>query len=108
MSVKALPEAIAFDEEGIKKLKSKVVASLPKDSEQVEITSIEMDSVVINGNHTCEITVSFLLFAQRFRMSALIAQIGKQEFIAETSAHPADFDKVHSIFRASLCSLQWL
>lgn len=108
IAVEPLTQPFGFDEEGITRLKEKARSLVPKDAEQVEFKGEQSNAVMIGGHETHEVTVSFVLFGQRLKMGVLFANTATQQLRFRTIAHPDTFDAVHSTFRSSLCSWQWL
>ena len=106
--VEPLKEPFAFDEEGVKKLKEKARSLVPQDAEKVEFAGEQSNAMTIGGHDTYEVTFAFVLFGQHYKMGFLFANTDKQQMRFRTIARPADFDAVHSVFRSSLCSWQWL
>lgn len=108
IAVEPLTQPFAFDEEGITKLKEKARSLVPRDAEQVEFTGEQSNAVMIGGHEAHEVTLSFVLFGQPFKMAVLFANIAPQQMRFRTIAHRDAFDAVHTTFRSSLCSWQWL
>ena len=108
IAVEKLAQPFAFDEEGKQKLKEKARALVPKDAEEVQFIGDQSNPIMIGGHDTYEVTLSFILFGERYKMGLLFAHIGAQQMRFRTIARPEDFDAVHSTFRSSLCSWQWL
>lgn len=103
-----LAEEYQLDEKLVAKLKEDLVRSLPKTSTQVEVVSEVSDALMINGHKTYEITIGYQNYGQRYRLSVLYANLGRQQLRCRVLARASDFDQVHREFSASLCSLQWL
>jgi hypothetical protein len=108
IAVEKLAQPFAFDEEGKQKLKEKARDLVPKDAEEVQFIGDQSNPIMIGGHDTYEVTLSFILFGQHYKMGLLFAHIGGQQMRFRTIARPEDFDAVHSTFRSSLCSWQWL
>lgn len=103
-----LAEEYQLDQKLVAKLKEDLVRSLPKTSTQVEVVSEVSDALMINGHKTYEITIGYQNYGQRYRLSVLYANLGRQQLRCRVLARASDFDQVHREFSASLCSLQWL
>ena len=95
-----LTEGFAFDEN--------LVRSLPKSSTEIQLVSEVNDTLLINGHKTYEVTIGYQNYGQKYRISVLFANLGRQQLRFRVFARASDFDQVHRDFTASLCSLQWL
>ena len=104
----SMAEEYEFDEKLIQKLKEDLVRGLPKSSTQVQIVSEVNDTLLINGHKTYEVTIGYQNFGQKYRLSVLFTNFGRQQLRFRVLARASDFDQVHRDFTASLCSLQWL
>jgi len=100
------PITTAFDEEGMKELTQKVLASLPQGSQKVTIVSQEKDPLRINGKETFGLTVSYIFFGQSVTTSVIFCNRGKEELEFKLFCHSADFAELNKLFRGSLYSLQ--
>ena len=109
-TIESIPMAdeYQFDEKLIKKLKEDLVRSLPKSSTEIQLVSEVNDTLLINGHKTYEVTIGYQNYGQKYRISVLFANLGRQQLRFRVLALAADFDQVHRDFIASLCSLQWL
>ena len=109
-TIESIPMAdeYQFDEKLIKKLKEDLVRSLPKSSTQIQLVSEVNDTLLINGHKTYEVTIGYQNYGQKYRISVLFANLGRQQLRFRVLARASDFDQVHRDFTASLCSLQWL
>jgi hypothetical protein len=108
MQIVPMAEEYRFDEQLIEKLKEDLVRSLPKSSTKIEVISEVNDALLINGHTTYEVTISYQNYGQKYRLSMLFANLGRQQLRFRVLARDSDFDQVHRDFTASLCSLQWL
>ena len=97
----------AFDEPTKKALQEQTLAAIPADSQNVEIVSDESDPVLVNNNHTYEVTVAYTAFGQEFMMSIVYLNLKDTQLRFRTLARKSDFEKVHAAFRGSICSWQW-
>src|SRR4030095_282463 len=103
-----MAEEYQLDEKLITKLKEDLVRSLPKSSTQVQIVSEVNDTLLITGHTTYEVTIGYQNYGQKYRISVLFANFGRQQLRFRVFARASDFDQIHRDFTASLCSLQWL
>jgi len=109
-TIESIPMADEYqlDEKLIKTLKEDLVRSLPKSSTQIQVVSEVNDTLLINGHKTYEVTIGYQNYGQKYRISVLFANLGRQQLRFRVFARASDFDQVHRDFTASLCSLQWL
>jgi hypothetical protein len=103
-----LAQPFSFDPEGAKTLREETLRQIPKESEQISFVSEGPDSLVLGGHETYLVTVSFVQFGERYRMSVLFANAGKQQLRFKCLGPAKDFDAADRLFRGSLCSWQWL
>ena len=101
-----LPITAVFDEEGMKQLTSKVLASVPQGSQKVTIVSQEKDPLRINGKETFGLTVSYIFFGQAVTTSVIFCNRGKEQLEFKLFCHSADFAELNKLFRGSLYSFQ--
>ena len=66
-----LPVPQVFDEPTMKALQEKVLASVPKGSQDVTLVSEQKDPVTLNGHETYEVTVAYKFYGQDFQISVL-------------------------------------
>jgi hypothetical protein len=97
-----------FDEARMKALKAGMLSMLPKDSREVEIEEPKMNGILINGHPTCELVVTFVLFAQTFQNSILYVDLGQSEIHFKLSCLKSDFGALHKAFAQSWYTWQWL
>lgn len=98
---------VQFDDESLKQLHTSFLSLLPKDSEQPEIVAEQKNPVMINAHETYDITASFTLHSQRYRLSVLFVNLEHEQIRCKVMALPEDFEQAHRAFLTSLCSLQW-
>ena len=55
----------------MKALQEKVLASVPKGSQDVTLVSEQKDPVTLNGHETYEVTVAYKFYGQDFQISVL-------------------------------------
>lgn len=102
-----LSGAQKFDAATIKTLQDQVLASLPKEAQQPAIIGEENSPIMINGQPTYEVTIGYTLFGQEYQVSVLFVNLPDTQLRFRVAARKQDFEKVHRLFRGSLCSLQW-
>lgn len=103
-----LAQPFSFDQEGTKTLREETLRQIPKESQQIDIVSEELNSFSLCGHETYAVTVSFVQFGRRYRMSMLFANGGNQQLRFKCLGYADDFDAALRLFRGSLFSWQWL
>lgn len=97
-----------LDEETVKALQAQVLASVPKDSQNVTLVSEEKNPFRINQHETYAITISYVAFGQEFQRWVLFLNLPDTQVRFRFTARKADFDKGQKAFRASLFSWKWI
>jgi hypothetical protein len=89
-------------------LVQRALHSVPPQSQNVTIVQ-QLDSpVIMNGNPTLEVIVSYENFGQLFHKSTLFLHLPDAEVVFRLTARKSDFESLHNTFRKSLISWQWL
>lgn len=101
-----LPAPQAFDEPTIKSLREKALATLPPESQQVEIISETPNLVILSGNQSYSFIISYQAFGQHFMTGLIYVHYPDTQLRFRTVARKADFEKIHEAFRASLFAWQ--
>lgn len=96
-----------LDEETMKALKAQVLASVPKESQNVVLVAEEKNPFRINQKETYSVTVSYAAFGQEFQRSVLFLNLEDAQLRFRVTARKSDFEKVQKAFRGSLFSMQW-
>lgn len=104
---KAGAAPVALDAPGMKSLRSRAEALLPRGTQEVEFLSETKNAVTISGHETYEATFEYALFGQKFRTCVLFAFLGDRVMTVQVSAHPDDFPAVYQAFHSSLFSFHW-
>lgn len=108
MAQAPLPAPQDFDEATMKVLQERVLKSVPADSHDVTVATVEKNPLMINQHETFEVTVAYQLYGERYNRSVLFMNLPDTQLTFSFIARKSDFDKLHAAFRGSLCSLQWL
>jgi hypothetical protein len=103
-----LPKPQNFDDQTMKFLQEKAIASVPSDSQEVTVVSAEKNPLMINQHETFEVIVAYQLYGERYQQSVLFMNLSDTQLTFRLVARKTDFEKLHRAFRGSLCSLQWL
>jgi hypothetical protein len=93
-----------LDESVQKSLGQKLIANLPAGSQLVKVEQEIESPLLVNGNRTFEVIVSYQLMGEKFIRSALFANLPDVQLIFRFTARKDDFDPLHREFRASILS----
>lgn len=96
-----------LDEKVGKALEQEFIASLPPGSQFVTVVSEEQNPVLLNGNRSFELTVSYQLMGEKFLRSALFVNLADTQLIFRLTARKDDFESLHRGFRISISSWHW-
>ncbi len=103
-----LPQPETFDEATIKLLQGRALTFVPPNAQGVAFVGDERNPIAINGQPTYEVTLQYQFYGEQYEMSMLFADLAQVRLRCQVIAKKKDFAKIHMLFRASLCSLQWL
>jgi len=107
MAQAPLPAPQNFDEPTMKLLQERVLQSLPRDSHDVKVLTVEKNPLMINQHETFEVTVGYQFYGEEYCRSMLFMNLPDTQLTFSFVARKGDFDNLHQAFRRSLCSLQW-
>lgn len=93
-----------LDENVRKSLEEKLVANLPSGSQLVKIEQEIESPLLLNGNRTFEVILSYQLMGEKFCRSALFAMLPDVQLTFRFTARKDDFEPLHREFRASILS----
>lgn len=96
-----------LDEACVKELAQRALRSVPAESQNVSIVQQQENPVVIDGNPTVEIVLSYEAYGEAFRKSLLFLHLPDSELVFKLTARNADFEALHNVFCRSLFSWQW-
>ena len=103
-----LPKPQRFDEATVKALEQQVVSTLPPNSDAVTVIKSEQNSLILNGNLSLEVVVSYNTLGSAFQRSVLFLNSPGTQLIFKVSARKKEFERVYSAFRSSILTWQWL
>jgi len=64
--------------------------------------------VLLDGNGSVEITVSYQLMGEKFLRSAIFVNLPHAQLVFRLSARKDDFQPLHRDFKASILSWHWV
>lgn len=97
-----------LDESARSALKEKVIAELPAGSQFAKIEQETESPILLGGQPTFELLVSYQLIGETFHRSILVANRSDNQWSFRFTAKKADFEPLRNEFRRSLLSWQWL
>jgi len=97
-----------LDENTIKLLEQQFVASLPAGSQFVKIEEEVPNSVLLDGNASFEVTVSYQSMGEKFLRSAFFVNLKDTQLMFRLTARKDDFQALHREFKASMFSWHWI
>jgi len=98
----------ALDENVRNSLKERVLVSVPGGSQLVKLERETESPILLSGNPTFEIIVSYHLMGEKFFRSTLFSNVGDIQMTFRCSARKDDFERVYQEFRISLLSWHWI
>ena len=108
INVAPLGKPQAFDENSIKLLEQQLLEALPEGSQFAKVEEATVNSVLVGGNESVEITLSYQLMGEKFLKSALIVNLKDAQLVFRLTAKKADFPALHRDFKSSIFSWHWI
>lgn len=96
-----------LDEKAIKTFEQQFIASLPVGSQFVKIEQEISNSVLLDGNASFEVTVSYQSMGEKFLRSAIFVNLTDTQLMFRFSARKDDFASLHQTFKSSILSWHW-
>lgn len=103
-----MPQPGSFDEEGLKKLASEAVGTVPAGSVDITVVSEEKNPLIIQGKETFLVTLTYTFYGQQYSRSILFLNRAKDQIRSQLTCRPADFKELQRAFLASQYSWQHL
>jgi hypothetical protein len=89
-------------------LEQEFIAKLPPDSQLVTVVSEEQNPVLLDGNRSFEVIVSYQVMGEKFLRSAIFANLRDAQLIFRLTARKDDFEPLHREFKMSISSWHWM
>jgi hypothetical protein len=102
----SLPQPASFDDETVRKLVDEALASVPKGSTDIQVTSQEKNPLMIQRKETLLLTVTYNFYGQSYSRSILFLNRGKEQVRFQLICHQADFNELQKAFLGSQYSWQ--
>ena len=96
-----------IDDTAIKSLAEKCLSELPVGSQFAKIEEQTSNPVLLGGNESAEITVSYQITGEKFVRSTLVVNLNDTQLIFRLTAKKNDFSSLHRDFKTSLFSWHW-
>lgn len=97
-----------LDESTIKVLEQQIVGALPASSDSVAVLKREQNPVILDSNRSFELVLSYNALGTSFQRSVLFIDTSTTRLVFKLTSRRSDFDKLNSIFRASILTWQRL
>lgn len=97
-----------FDEAAVKAFEEQVLRAAPPGSQSVQIVKREENPVVMGGNLSFGVVISYQALGQTFQRSMVVVNCPNTQLILRFTAPKADYDTFNSDFRRSLSSWEWI
>jgi len=107
IEVSALDKPQPLDENAHKVLKEQILASLPVGSQFAKVEEEATNPVLLNGNESFEVTVSYQSIGEKFFKSALFVNLKDTQLKFRLTARKDDFQALHREFKSSILSWHW-
>jgi len=107
ITVTPLSKPQPLDENTRTALREQFIASLPVGSQFAKVEEEVTNSVLLNGNESSEITVSYQSTGEKFLRSALFVNLKDAQLMFRLTARKDDFQALHRDFKSSIFSWHW-
>ena len=107
ITVTPLSKPQPLDENTSTALREQFIASLPVGSQFAKVEEEVTNSVLLNGNESSEITVSYQSTGEKFLRSALFVNLKDAQLMFRLTARKDDFQALHRDFKSSIFSWHW-
>jgi hypothetical protein len=104
ISILPLNKPTPLDESAIKELGQQSIVALPPGSQFVKIEEEAANTVLLDGNASVEVTVSYQTTGEKFVRSTLLVNLPDKQLIFRLTARKDDFQALHREFKASILS----
>ena len=108
ITVTPLSKPQPLDENARQALREQFIASLPVGSQFVKVEQEVTNPVLLSGNESFEITVSYQSTGEKFFRSALFVNLRDTQLVFRLTARKDDFQALHREFKGSIFSWHWI
>lgn len=102
----ALQQPGSFDDASVKKLVDEMIASMPKDSTNIQIASQEKNPLLIQRKETFLVTFTYDLYGASYSRSILFLNRGTEQIRFQLTCRQPDFKDLQKAFLGSQYSWQ--
>lgn len=108
--IEALPlEApVQWDAATPQNLERQTLAGVPPGSQDVAVVSLDENPVLLGGNPSFEVVVTYKMLGKTFQRSDVYVNCPHAQLIFRLSAPKSEFDPLNAIFRRAVLSWQWV
>jgi hypothetical protein len=108
ITVTPLSKPQSLDENVRQALREQFMASLPVGSQFAKVEEEVSNPVLLNGNESFELTVSYQATGEKFFRSALFVNLRDTQLVFRLTARKDDFQALHREFKGSIFSWHWI
>lgn len=102
------PDAVAFDDEGTKKLVNEAIAMIPEGSLDAAVVSQEKNPLMIEGKETLLIVLSYTIYGRHYQRSLFLLHRGDEQIRMQLTCLREDFQELQRVFMVSQYTWQHL
>ena len=102
----ALSQPATFDEETVKKLVQRAIASVPPGSTNIQLVSREKNPLKIERKETFLVTLSYSFYGEAYKRSILLLNRGTEQIQFQLDCRQFDFRELQTAFLDSQHSWQ--
>ena len=106
IEVAALPAAQPLDEAATQKIEQQVLSTVPPGSQNVIVIERNRNAVVIGGNESFEVFLTFQTLGQTFCRSTVVVNCPEMLLTFRFTAPKSEFAALNKTFRRSIASWQ--
>jgi hypothetical protein len=97
-----------LDDSTVKVLAQQVIAALPAGSQFAKVEEEIANAVLLAGNASYEVTVSYQTMGEKFFRSELYVNLRDTQLVFRLTARKDDFQALHREFKGSIFSWHWV
>jgi hypothetical protein len=97
-----------LDDNAVKALEQQVIAALPVGSQFAKVEEEIANAVLLAGNASYEVTVSYQTMGEKFFRSELFVNLRDTQLVFRLTARKDDFQSLHREFKGSIFSWHWI
>lgn len=106
IEVMPLPAPQLMDDAAMHRIEQQALAAVPPGSQKILVTERNRNAVVLGGNESFEVVLSYQALGQTFWRSTVVVNFPESLLLFRLTAPKADFGSLNEAFRRSLLSWQ--